>query len=237
MKILLLSLLILAACGPAKERASIYQPKDGKDGKDGANGHSLVSEYVESCECESGGTRLDVFIDMDDSLSVSEGDIYQSSLIACNGAQGIQGIQGEQGIPGEQGPQGLQGIAGPQGLQGMQGAPGIPGAVGPQGSQGVAGPVGPAGPQGPQGIQGQQGIQGVAGSSATASITTTASGCNRILTTSYYSKDDRVYNNSSCSSSHAGMVADLNGGDSFWVGTNILAVDFTSSSMKIIKFN
>lgn len=222
MKILLLSLLILSACGPAKERTSIYQPKDGKDG---SNGHSLVSEYVESCECESGGTRLDIFIDIDDSLSVSEGDIYQSSLVACNGAQG------QQGEVGEVGPQGIAGEIGPQGLQGEIGA------VGPEGAQGAIGPVGPVGPQGPAGIQGQQGIQGVAGSSATAAITVTASGCNRILTTAYYSKNDRVYDNSSCSDSHAGMVADLNGGDSFWVGTNILAVDFTGSSMKIIKFN
>jgi hypothetical protein len=224
----LLALLFLVSCIPSKERATIYQPKDGKDGK---NGHSLVSEYVEAEECVDGGSRLDVFLDLDDSLSVSEGDIYQSSIVACNGAQGIQGLQGEQGVPGEQGPQGEQGIAGPQGLQGVAGAPGIPGAVGPQGPQGNPGPVGPDGPQGPQGIQ------GIAGSSTTASITTTAPGCNRILTTSYYSKDDRVYDNSSCSNSHAGMVADLNGGNSFWVGSNILAVDFTSSSMKIIKFN
>lgn len=126
-------LLLLTACGVQKEKVSFY------NGKDGANGHSLVSEYTEAQECIAGGQRLDIYLDMDDSLTTSEGDLYQSSLIACNGEQGIQGIQG---------------AVGPQGLVGETGA------VGPQGEQGVAGPTGPQGEQGVQGIQGAAGLPG-----------------------------------------------------------------------------
>lgn len=222
----LTALLALVSCG-AKESATIY------NGKDGANGHSLVSIYSEAshCECAYGGNRLDILIDSDDSLSVSEDDIYQSSLIICNGANGRNGLDG---AIGEVGPRGVKGDIGLQGLQGETGA------VGSQGIQGEVGPVGPAGSKGPQGDQGLRGLQGIAGTNgtnATASISVTSSSCALISGTSYYSKNDRVYNNSSCSDSHAGMVADLNGGDSFWVGSNKLAVDFTSSSMKIITFN
>jgi hypothetical protein len=96
-------LLLLASCGQ-KESVSVI------NGKDGQNGHSLVSEYVPATECV--GDRLDVFIDLDDSLSVSEGDKYQSSIIACDGQNGLAGVQG---IAGTQGPQGIQGNIGPTG--------------------------------------------------------------------------------------------------------------------------
>jgi hypothetical protein len=251
MKIILLSLLLAVSCGQ-KEKFKLIP---GPQGPAGANGHSLVSEYVESDECDNGGTRLDVLLDLDDSLSVTEGDLYQNSLIACNGddgeqgergIQGIQGEDGERGRQGERGPRGLRGRVGRQGLTGQQGEPGIPGTVGQQGAQGDPGPTGEQGDQGPAGEQGERGLQGVAGNNgsngtngtnATASISVTGSSCALISGTSYYSKNDRVYNNNSCSDSHSGMVADLNGGDSFWVASNKLAVDFTSSSMKIITFN
>lgn len=243
--VLALAAMLLVSCGQQQKFKLIPGPQ----GPAGANGHSLVSEYVESDECDNGGTRLDVLLDLDDSLSVTEGDLYQNSLIACNGDQGeqgergIQGIQGEdgeRGIPGQRGPRGLRGRVGRQGLTGQQGEQGIPGTVGQQGAQGDPGPTGEQGDQGPAGEQGERGLQGVAGSNgtnATASISTTGSSCALISGTSYYSKNDRVYNNNSCSNSHSGMVADLNGGDSFWVASNKLAVDFTSSSMKIITFN
>lgn len=130
----LFTLFFLVSCGPAKEVVGIYH------GKDGENGHSLVSQLVESTECLAGGTRLDIALDLNDNLLFDEGDIYKSSIIACNGEQGIQGITGDTGA------------IGPQGIQGETGA------VGPQGEQGIQGPVGPQGPQGIQGIQGEAGL-------------------------------------------------------------------------------
>ncbi len=132
MKLLLLSLILLAACGK-KETVSII---NGKDGKDGANGHSLVSQYVDASECLDGGTRLDIALDLNDSLSIDEGDLYQGSLIACNG---------EQGITGEMGEIGPQGFVGETGEIGPQGLPGEIGPIGPSGSQGIQGLQGPAG--------------------------------------------------------------------------------------------
>jgi hypothetical protein len=228
MKVSVLAIvLILASCSRKESFKLIQGPK----GDTGADGHSLVSQYVESDECLDGGTRLDIFLDVDDSMTVTEGDLARGSLLACNGSQGIQGLQGETGERGRQGPRGIQGRVGPQGLAGQSGTngnDGEDGAIGPQGIQGIAGP---------SGSQGIQGIQGESGINATASISVTLSGCRAILGTDYYSKDDRIYNNTSCSSSHSGMVADLNGGNSFWVASNKLAVDFTSSSIKIITFN
>ena len=130
MKFLLALLLLLTACGQ-KETVSIIN---------GKNGHSLVSQYVESTECLNGGTRLDIALDLDDNLTFSEGDLYQSSLIACNGEQGIQGITGDTGA------------IGPQGLVGADGA------IGPEGETGQPGPTGPQGEQGLQGIQGASGL-------------------------------------------------------------------------------
>lgn len=227
--LLLAILMAITACGPRKETVKIYQ---GKDGKDGANGHSLVSEIVEASECIDGGNRLDIFLDMDDSLSVSEGDQYQSSLVACNGAQGEQGLvgekgeqgeQGAQGIPGEMGPQGLQGEVGPQGLQG------IAGAIGPQGPQGIPGPVGPMGSQGPQGPAG-------ASYSLTISVVPTGS-CAAISGSSYYVKHNgsnaAVYSSSSCSS-HS-KLEELSDGESFWLAARILGV-FGNESFRVINF-
>lgn len=171
----LVTLGILAAVTACSVDKEVVQVLRGADGK---NGHSLVSQYVEvnTCECdEQGGTRLDIYLDIDDSLSISEGDLFQNSLIACNGRNGLQGIQGlpgVQGVQGEQGPQGIPGEAGPQGIAGEQGVQGLPGpqgltgetgATGATGSQGVAGPQGPAGATGPQGAMGPQGPQGPAG--------------------------------------------------------------------------
>ncbi len=144
-------LILLAACGK-QETVTVF------DGKDGKNGHSLVSQLVEATECIDGGTRLDIAIDLDDSLSVSEGDLYQSSLIACNGAQGIAGFNGLDGETGAPGEQGIQGEIGPQGLTGATGI------IGPQGETGAPGPTGP---QGPQGIQGIQGVAGLPATSCT----------------------------------------------------------------------
>jgi hypothetical protein len=157
-QLLLITLMVLASCGnPKVENVGVIA---GADGEDGTNGHSLVSESVSAEECENGGSRLDIFLDVDDSLDKSEGDLFQNSLIACNGEQGIQGLVGPEGEQGEVGPRGLRGPRGPIGPQGLIGETG---AVGPRGDTGSIGSPGPIGPQGLQGIQGIQGIQGAAG--------------------------------------------------------------------------
>ena len=184
-----------------------------------------------------------------DGLQGEQGETGQTGERGLTGSQGPQGVQGsigpqglvgqrgERGEEGEEGDRGATGAIGPRGATGATGAQGVAGPTGPQGSQGPAGSTGLQGLQGIQGLTGAQGQSGTNGTNATASISVTASGCKSISGTAYYSNNDRVYDNSTCSDSHAGMVADLNGGDSFWVASNKLAVDFTSTSMKIITFN
>lgn len=125
------------AQGPQGEKGD--KGDQGEKGDQGPNGHSLSSSSVTlgkgSCECPgTGGSRVDIYLDNDDSLTVTEGDTYQSSLFACNGAKGKRGRQGEQGPQGNVGPQGEQGEQGPPGVQGPQGPQGIPG---PQGEDGA----------------------------------------------------------------------------------------------------
>ncbi len=245
--------LALTACPGRKETATIYH---GQDGANGANGHSLVSQFAEvnGCECdEQGGTRLDIYLDLDDSLSVSEGDTFQNSLIACNGRNGLRGprgltgAQGEQGIPGEAGPQGEQGVPGPQGLTGAAGATGATGA------QGVAGPVGPIGPQGPQGTMGPAGPQGPAGA-VLQNYTLSSSTCTSIGD-GYYAKKDgdtvKLYKDlpgnsgSDCDGSgpDSNFAANLyaehtsNGEASIWLSATRLGFNDNSGNLRVIKFN
>jgi len=213
---------------------------NGANGLNGSNGHSLVSEYVETdLECETNGQRLDIYLDLDDSLSVSEGDIFMNSLIVCNGTNGLNGLNG---ADGQTGPQGLPGHIGPQGLMGATGPQGIQGAVGPQGAQGVQGPSGPAGSPGAPGTQGPQGPQGLTGaagsSGATITIYTSAS-CALITGTTFYTKPNgtntELFSSSLCSGSS--KVTEIGDGDSFWVSNNKLAIDDANSGIKVITFN
>jgi len=244
MKKLILGLLlasIAAGCAPDREVVEIYkgvpgpQGEQGPQGPQGENGHSLVSETVEAgeIECDSaGGNRLDIYVDMDDSLSVSEGDVFQSALIACNG---LNGLNGADGLTGAQGPEGVAGAQGPQGL------PGPAGAVGPQGSQGVAGPVGPSGPQGPQGAPG---AQGPAGAGATLQNYSLGSSCTNIGD-GYYAKrsgdDAKIYDDNDCGSSdHVVTIYaehTSNGDASFWLTSTRLAFNDNNGNLRVIKFN
>lgn len=209
-KMWLVLLMIAISCDSTT--VHLIPGQDGMDGQDGANGHSLVSETTEvegnACD-ENGGQSLDIYVDLDDSLSVTEGDLYQSSLIACNGSNGLNG---EPGAPGEPGP---PGVAGPQGLPGI----------------GIPGPAGPPGPTGPQGVPG---AQGPPGAGATITVYNTGS-CTLIAGTSYYVKGSSIYTSSSC---HAWTkVANLTGADdTFWVGANKLAVQ-NSGCIRVITFN
>lgn len=122
--------LLVAGCAPDRERVDVI------NGTPGNNGHSIVSQYNQASEseCLNGGARTDLYIDVDDSLLASEGDLFQNSFVVCNGSNGLQGAQG---IPGEPGSAGIS-IVGPQGPAGATGSPGPAGV-------GLPGPTGPAG--------------------------------------------------------------------------------------------
>lgn len=132
----ILIFLGVLGCSPKLEMVEVYK---GDPGSPGVNGHSLVSQYVAvtELECDSlGGSRLDIYLDMDDSLTPSETDIYQNSLVSCNGYNGVNGNPGHDGIagpPGQSGPPGLNGNPGHDGLPGPSGPPGSPGAPGQNG--------------------------------------------------------------------------------------------------------
>lgn len=225
----------LVGCSPDREVVDVIK---GDPGAPGANGHSISSSYNEAtgCECENGGTRLDLFLDLDDSLTASEGDLYQGSLIACNGANGLNGqngLDGTNGTDGQDGQDGAQGIPGEQGPQGEQGAVG---PQGPAGADGAQGPVGPQGPQGPQGLQGVPGAAGTPGTTATITVYPNSGSCVSISGTAYYTKNGDIYDNNTCSSSH--KVAVLQGsGETFWVSTSALASDNNGNGIRVIKFN
>jgi hypothetical protein len=238
-KALLVLLLVVAACNKRTEEATVTAI-------DGKNGHSVVSVYNESSEleCSNGGQRLDLYLDLDDSISVTEGDMFMNSLVTCNGLNGLNGAQGPQGEPG---PQGLIGETGPQGLtgpRGYQGFPGLPGAIGPRGLPGVTGSTGPqglpgvAGPVGPQGAQGPQGIQGPAGSSGATIVLYSQTSCTRIGSTNRYLKvqgnNVQFFSSSNCSSNS--KLAEVSQGESFWVTGNMLAV-YDDCSVRVITFN
>lgn len=221
MKKLIVNILLMAyviGCGPAREVVQIHTGAPGANGADGKNGHSIVSQYsnTSELECEgSSGSRLDMYLDNDDSLTVSESDLFQNSLIICNGLNGLNGLNGQSG---EQGPQGIAGSIGPQGTPGATGSPG---------------PTGPVGPQGPQGLQGP------AGGAGGTIISYTSSSCTAIPGTSYFVKPNgtnfKVYTGSTCHSSTA--VAEVDDGSSFWLSANKLAVDFGDTGLRVITFN
>lgn len=256
----IITLLVLVACNKRTDQITITG-KDGTNGHggtNGLNGKSIVSTYNESSEleCQSGGQRLDLYLDMDYSLSVTEGDQYMNSLTVCNGSNGLSGIDGvsgtdgengedgvngedgEQGIQGpvgEMGPQGLIGLVGPQGLagpQGLQGVQGTPGAIGPQGISGLPGPTGS------QGATGPQGIQGPIGSSGTTIKLYASSSCTLITGTTRYVKvqgsNVQFFSSSNCASNT--KLAEMSQGESFWVTGNVLAV-YDDSSVRVITFN
>lgn len=187
MKKFAVALAILSAigCSPSREAVSVIKGETGAPGQDGANGHSLVSQFAslseESLECRNGGASLNLYIDMDDSLSSTVGDLFTGSLVACNGVNGLDGLNGldgevgsrgapgldgKDGRPGKDGANGTNGEDGHDGENGKDGAKGVAGAAGPQGPagpQGSPGALGPAGPIGQTGSQGAQGAQGPIG--------------------------------------------------------------------------
>lgn len=103
-------------------------------GPQGPRGHSTVSQLVNiednHLECVHGGMRVDFYLDMDDNLLPNDGDLFEGSLVACNGNNGLDG---QNGAPGTQGPPGQVGPPGLNGNPGHDGIPGVPGEQGPPG--------------------------------------------------------------------------------------------------------
>lgn len=224
--LLVLLILVIAACTKRTDQITVT-------GTDGRDGYSVVSEFAQSSEleCQTSGTRLDMYLDLDRNLMASDGDQYLNSIIACNGASGINGLDGTNGTDGEDGAQGPQGEMGPQGLQGFVGP------AGPDGSPGVQGPVGPTGSQGPQGLQGVPGTNGA--SSVTIALYSSNS-CTKITgsSPSVYVKvqgsNVQFFNSSSCHSST--KLAEVSQGESFWVSSRMLAI-YDDESVRVITFN
>lgn len=220
MKLIKLTALLLLAtsCGKRTDHVTV-------SAKDGVNGHSLVSAYTNATEveCTSGGTRLDIYIDLDDSLTSSSGDKYINSLIACNGSNGTDGIDGEKGEKGNQGLQGVAGEPGPQGIQGLVGPQGVPGAQGPQGPTGS---------------------QGLPGTTVTITVYSSTS-CTLIIGTTMYTKTTSngnpnnptnnysIYTTSDCHSDN--KVAQVSQGESYWVSNGMLGV-WSDGGLRVLKF-
>lgn len=196
----MLVLLLLTGCSSSEYVSGTITAK---------NGHSIVSEYnkASELECSSSGSRLDFFIDMDDSLSPTVADTFTNSIVVCDGANGQNGLNGEVGA---QGPQGLQGAIGPQG---------IPGAVG------IQGPTGPQGDTGP------------AGTSATIKAytsTTCAAITGSTLYIKIKNGTASIYSSNTCASNS--KLEEVNEGGSYFVTNNRLLV-YSEEVARVITFN
>ena len=254
--------LALTACGERTTTGYAKNGNDGSNGSNGSNGHSIVSQYNDSSEieCANGGTRLDFFLDNDDSLSASENDLFLNSIVVCNGAnglqgpQGLRGCQGAQGIPGAmgpvgavgpQGPAGATGSRGPRGEEGEDGEDGHNGAPGLQGQIGATGPAGSSGPQGIPGVPGAQGIPGAPGApgSSASIVAYTSSSCTSLGDGLYGISNSNTYSiYVPTTGNHASLcgtkVGDLNDSNStFWISASRLAVFAQPNDLRIINFN
>lgn len=123
MKAVFLVLGFIATLGCAQSETVLLKGpagQPGAPGEVGAPGHSAVSlsRAASELECEVSGTAVDVYLDLDDSLSVTEGDTLQSGLVACNGANGLDGADGANGVDGADGSDGQDGADGADGEDG-----------------------------------------------------------------------------------------------------------------------
>lgn len=240
-----LTILSVIGCSPNREVVEIV---NGRPGQDGANGHSLVSQYMSATELEcdgQGGSRLDIYIDMDDSLTSSDGDIYQNSLIACNGRNGLDGAvgaTGPQGLPGEDGQDGNNGENGHDGVAGPPGSAGPPGLNGNPGHDGQPGPQGPPGSPGAPGHDGKDGKDGDDGDDGKDAHVTpknVSGNCSNI--SSGY--DALIKNQTvelytagfSCSSNKKVFVL-TDSASTFWLSATELAVFVSPAGLRILTY-
>ncbi len=210
-KIMLIMLFMVVGCN---ETVVIVKGVDGPKGETGANGHSLVSQILEASEleCSTTGTRLDIYLDLDDSLNTSDGDLYQVSVVDCDGRNGLDG---EDGQPGQSGPPGL-------------------GLVGPPGLNGNPGHDGQTGPNGPPGPQGNDGHGASVGQHNVTSCTSLPGGFYLKKGSGSESGSVGIYTNSSCTGSHD----QLNTANStFWLTTADLAIYVDSQTVRVLTFN
>lgn len=219
--------LILFSCAPAREVVQIV------NGKDGSNGHSLVSQYMASTELEcdgTGGSRLDIYMDLDDSLTPSEGDLYQNSIVVCNG---LNGANGTDGTVGTNGTNGHDGIAGPPGSSGPPGLNGNPG------HDGVPGPSGAPGTPGAPGSNGSNGTNGHDGQNAHVTPKNVTGNC-AAITTNY---DAMIKNNTveiytagkSCDAPYKVYVL-TSAASTFWLSATELAVFVDPAGLRILNY-
>ena len=253
--VFLVLILALTACSVERNLEATVTAKNGLDGSNGKNGHSLVSvqRQASELECQTSGSRVDLYIDTDDSLTASDSDLYQNSFVVCDGKNGlngesIQGPKGDTGDAGEQGPQGVQGLVGPSGEAGQDGIScsisdqtiicGEDTLIVTNGSDGATGSQGPQGDTGSTGPKGDTGPAGSSGSSATITNYSSSS-CVKIVGTSMYvkptgSNNRAIYTSSSCASNT--KQAEVSQGESYWVAANMLAVWY-SDALRVITFN
>lgn len=102
MKKLLAMALLISACGQLEPQSTTLPVgQDGKDGSNGVdgtngvNGASLVSisRAATALECPTSlGSAVDIYLDLDNSFTVTSGDMLQSGLVACNGNNGTNGL-------------------------------------------------------------------------------------------------------------------------------------------------
>lgn len=238
MKSIILIVLLIMGC--AKSEYDIISGSNGKDGTDGKNGHSLVSQYLPatSLECDSsGGSRLDIYIDLDDSLTPSTNDRYQNSVVICNGLNGLNGLDGINGTNGKDGNNGHDGIAGPPGQAGppgLNGNPGHDGVPGPQGQPGSPGAPGQDGKDGKDGAPGQDGKDAHVNPKNVNS-----SSCTQI-SSNYYAKVKsntvEIFSTSSCSSSSKVFILDSSS-STFWLSSSELAVFVDPAGLRVLTYN
>lgn len=216
------SVLLLSGClgsetielipGPRGEQGT--QGEQGEQGEQGTPGHSLSTEFLPASglECSTGGTRLDIYLDTDDSLTATDGDLYLGSMVACNG---LNGLDGEPGSPGERGP---PGVAGPPGLNGN---PGHDGEPGPPGQQGIPGAQGPAG--GGASIA-QHGVSSCVQLGGFYLKTGTGAEASSV----------GIYTTASCSGQHEQLT---DAKSTFWLSVSQLAVYVNSTTVRVVTFN
>lgn len=226
----MLCLLGAIGCAPSKEIVTIVNGTPGAPGRDGANGHSLVSQYMAATELEcdsSGGSRLDIYMDLDDSLTPSEGDLYENSLIACNG---LNGVNGSDGSDGSNGINGHDGIAGPPGSSGPPGLDGNPG------HDGLPGPSGAPGQNGAPGSDGENGHDGKDAHVTPKNVTGNCSNINSGYDALIKNQTVELYTAGfSCSASKKVFVL-TDSASTFWISNTELAVFVSPAGLRVLTY-
>lgn len=82
--------VLLFGCSPVTHSGMSFK---------GADGHSIIPLTPGTLPgvCSNGGSSVDLYLDLDNTLSVTEGDLYQSTVFACNGIDGAVGPAGPSG--------------------------------------------------------------------------------------------------------------------------------------------